>query len=148
MAFRFSLAGVLRLRASLERAERARLLAVLAEMVPIRVEILALEEEMRAAAESLRSALGRGLSGAELQWETGLRQQRDKRRLELLRKFATLEVRRRKQVEIYRRARQQREILENLKARQLAQYELEQKRREQMRLDEVFLLSMAANSEE
>jgi len=148
MAFRFSLAGVLRLRASLERAERARLLAVLAEMVPIRVEILALEEEMRAAAESLRSALGRGLSGAELQCETELRQQRDKRRLELLRKFATLEVRRWKQVEIYRRARQQREILENLKARQLALYELEQKRREQMRLDEVFLLSMAANSEE
>ncbi len=124
------------------------MLAVLAEMVPIRVEILSLEEEMRAAAENLRNALGRGLSGAELQCETGLRQQRDKRRLELLRKFATLEVRRRKQVEVYRRARQQREILENLKARQLAQYELEQKRREQMRLDEVFLLSLAANSEE
>ena len=148
MAFQFSLAGVLRLRASLERAERGRLLAVLAEMVPLRVEILSVEEEMRAAAENLRNALGQGLSGAELQWESELRRQRDKRRMELLRKFAGLEVRRRKQAEIYRRASQQREIIENLKARQLAQYELEQRRREQMRLDEAFLLSLAANSEE
>ena len=148
MTFRFPLAGVLRLRSSLVRAERARLLALLAEMVQIRTEVISLEEEMQRAAVSLRSKLGQGITGAELALESSLRQQREKFRLVLLRKLAGLEVRRRKQVEIYRRVRQQREILESLQARQLAQYELEQKRREQMRLDEVFLLSLPANTDE
>jgi flagellar export protein FliJ len=148
MAFRFTLAGVLRLRSSLERAEKARLLVLLAEMVQIRTEVIALDEEMQRAAVSLRSKLGQGITGAELELESSLRQQREKLRLVLLRKLAGLEVRRRKQVEIYRRVRQQREILESLQARQLAQYELEQRRREQMRLDELFLLSIAASSDE
>ena len=123
-------------------------MALLAEMVQIRTEVISLEEEMQRAADSLRSRLGQGITGAELALESSLRQQREKFRLVLLRKLAGLEVRRRKQVEIYRRVRQQREILESLQARQLAQYELEQKRREQMRLDEVFLLSLPANTDE
>ncbi|MBZ5503619.1 MAG: flagellar export protein FliJ [Acidobacteriia bacterium] len=148
MAFRFSLQAVLRLRASHERIERLRLLAVAAMIVRVRNELAALDRESEAARRRMHALLAGGLSGAELHFEfAGERLRGDHRRelegrLEQLGK--TQEVQRR----AYHAARQKREILENLRQRKWEEYRRQQARREQQALDELFLIHRGAPSPE
>jgi flagellar biosynthesis chaperone FliJ len=54
-----------------------------------------------------------------------------------------LEDLRRRQLEVFRKAQQQRKILENLRERQYAAYQLIQARRDQQEMDDRFLLTHA-----
>ena len=67
-------------------------------------------------------------------------------RSELLKKLSELEQKRKEQQARYVQARMQREILSNLYKRQLAEYQLDQSRREQQRIDELFLIRRVSSS--
>jgi flagellar export protein FliJ len=141
MAFRFSLNGVLRLRESLEKAELQQLRAIAAAVASSRAELDSLDKNIETAQRwTLDAAATRGLTGAELHFEVLREGVLRAVRSSLAEKLVSLERKREEQQQRYLQARQQREILSNLHQRQLAAYRLQQARREQQRLDELFLL--------
>jgi hypothetical protein len=81
-----------------------------------------------------------GLTGAELHFEIARDAAWNAQRSQLLKKLFELEQKRKDQQARYLQARMQREILSNLHDRQLADYELDQSRRMQQRIDELFLI--------
>jgi flagellar biosynthesis chaperone FliJ len=86
------------------------------------------------------------VAAAELQFELLSENMRQERRRMLAARLAELEKREIVQQQAYRLARQKREILSNLRQRKWDEYRREQARREQQRLDELFLLHRAATS--
>jgi flagellar export protein FliJ len=148
MAFRFSLRPILRLRTSYERLERLRLLALAAAIVRVRGEIAALERESREARGRMREGLALGLTGAEIQFDTVCEQFRTDRKQVLETQLTELEGKQQRQRVAYQAARQKREILENLRERQWNEYRQKQARREQQRLDELYLLGRRSDPTE
>jgi flagellar protein FliJ len=140
MAFQFSLQPVLRLRASYERIERLRLLQIAAAIVQVQNEIASSVQESAKAGQDLRQRLTTGSSGVEIQFETVCEKARLNYRHALVARLAGLRRRHEAQKVVYRMARQKREILENLRERRFHEYQVEQARREQRALDELFLL--------
>lgn len=139
MSFRFHLAGVLRLRESIERAEQLALNLIIQQMVPVERDLRHLEEIQDRVRERLQSSLARGLSAAEVrevsERESQLRQSAETLRSRLL----ALEVRRIAQLEIYKKARQEVEILSEIRAQNFRSYRRTQRRQEQKELDDLFL---------
>jgi flagellar export protein FliJ len=84
--------------------------------------------------------LGSGTTAAELRFtglcEEVLRQQR----IEVIHELARVEAVRDEQQRIFQQARRQRETLESLRKGQLREYNRDAARREQRRLDDLFLL--------
>ncbi len=146
MPFLFSLQPILRLHASYERLERLRLLAIAAEIVRAREEIAAVTRESIAARTNTQTRMGTGVVAAELHFEMMSENMRQERRRMLGARLAELEKRELAQQQAYRLARQKREILSNLRQKKWDEYRREQARREQQRLDEVFLLHRAATT--
>jgi flagellar export protein FliJ len=141
MAFHFSLNGVLRLRESLEKAELQQLRAIAAAVAFSRAELDSLDKDIESAQRwTLDAAATSGLTGAELHFEVLREGVLRAVRSSLAEKLAGLQRQREEQQQRYLHARQQREILSNLYQRQLAAYRLQQARREQQRLDELFLI--------
>ena len=140
MAFRFTLEPVLRLRASYERVERLRLLQIAAAVVQVQTEIAAAIRDSDAARKSLRERLASGTSSAEIQFEAACETVRANYRRLLEARLASLRKKHEAQTIAYRRARQKREILENLRERQWQEFRREEARREQRALDELYLL--------
>lgn len=140
MAFRFSLQALLRVRLSVERAELQRLQAIAAQAARVRAFIEGLDAERQVAKTKLQEAVASGISGAELRFEALREAAFGERRAALLKKLAEIEKLRHEQQARYLRVRQQREILSELRERQLAGYRAEQARREQQQIDELFLL--------
>lgn len=141
MAFRFTLDGVLRLRESLERAELQKLQRIAGLIVRTRAEIQSVEASSHAArVQTSEAIVARGLTGAELQLETARQAALNAVSVELLAQLAVLEQKRREQQARYVQTRTRREVLSNLYKRQLAEYELEESRRAQRQIDEIFVL--------
>jgi flagellar export protein FliJ len=141
MPFHFSLNGVLRLRESLEKAELQQLRAIAAAVASGRAELDSLDKNIETARRwTLDATATRGLTGAELHFEVLRDGVLQAVRSSLAEKLAGLERQREEHQLCYLHARQQREILSSLYQRQLAAYRLQQARREQQRLDELFLI--------
>jgi flagellar export protein FliJ len=141
MPFHFTLSGVLRLRQSLERAELQRLQSIAAAMARVRDEIDSLQQEMDASDRRMSDVIaGSGMTGAELHFELALQAGLLALRAELWKKLSDLETQRKDQQARYLQSRMQREILSNLRKRKSAEYELDQSRRIQQRIDELFLI--------
>jgi flagellar export protein FliJ len=149
MSFHFTLNGLLRLRESLERAELQRLQAAAAAAALARAEIEALEKDIdtvrRRTSETMAAS---GLTGAELHFEMAKEVTLNALLAEVLKRLSELEQKRREQQERYIQARMQREILTNLYKRKLAEYELDQSRRAQQRVDELFLIRSISSVKE
>jgi flagellar FliJ protein len=144
VAFRFSLEAILKLRASFERLERNRLLLISAALARVREALANLARDFAAAEKDTLAKLAAGIISGELGLDRRIQQNfRDrrgaleKRETELLAKLAT-------QQRAYQNAKNKREILDELRDRRLAQYRAEQLRREQQRLDELFLMRRGA----
>lgn len=147
MSFHFTLNGVLRLRESLERSELQRLQSIAAAVARVRADIESLEGEMAAARRrTLDAVAAGGLTGAELHFEMAREASWILLRTELRNQLFQLEQKQKEQQARYFQARMQREIVSNLYKRQLAQYKLEQSRREQQRIDELFLIRSISSS--
>ncbi len=140
MAFVFPLQALLRVREIHETTERQSLQAIAAQAAATRAEIEALDRLAEQAWRELSRDSLAGVSGAELQFHLGRESSRQGQRQFLANRLQELETRRQAQQLCYRHARQQREILSTLRDQQLAAYELEQSRRQQREIDELFLM--------
>jgi flagellar protein FliJ len=140
MPFRFTLQPVLRLRTSYETLERLRLLAVIARVIRTRQEIAEFEKESAGLREIFQRNLRRGVTAVEIHFEQACQRRRAEHSEQLQARLAELERLQAKQRQIYQAALQKRDILENLRQRQWREYRIHQSRREQQRLDELFVI--------
>lgn len=140
MAFRFALQSVLHLRQSLEHQQELRLRAANQQVARVQHAI----EQMEARREQMRTVraqeLGGGLMAAELRFELQCEEAVVRQRREWEAQLARLQQLRDQQRAILQQARQAREMLEAVRDRQLEAYRRETARREQRRLDDLFLL--------
>jgi flagellar protein FliJ len=143
MPFHFTLQAVLRWRESFERRERQRLEMITREVVKAQQQRDQAKQDRRNALTEFQRKLRDGMNSAELQFELATDRARLRRITALSEHHAKLEDLRRRQLEVFRKAQQQRKILESLRERQLAAYQLIQSRREQQAMDDRFLLSHA-----
>ena len=140
MPFRFSLGALLRVRESQEKAELQRLHVCVAQMMQVREGIRLLDEETDAERRQLMEQVSAGVSGAELHMAVASEAVRRETRATMVVKLEELEAARKKQLLRYTAMRQQREILSNLRKRHWSAYQLEESRRAQQEIDELFLL--------
>ena len=140
MAFRFTLAPLLRLRQSLER-QRALSLQQATFNLKHAQDTLARLERFLAESELADSAsLAAGRTAAELQFASLLREQFGQLRLQLEKEVRRLETLRQQAALAYQRAYREREALDTLRAHQSRAYQIEQSGRQQRELDAAFLL--------
>ncbi len=144
MAFVFPLQGVLRVRELQERSELQRLEAVAAQVAAARAEIASLEAEAEQIRRGVWQEASAGISGAELHFSAARESASLERRRLLQAKVQELERAQQAQIQRYLQARQKKETIAHLREEYLATYELEQSRRTQRQLDELFLVRQAA----
>jgi flagellar export protein FliJ len=139
MAFRFALAAVLKCRESLEQREYLALEKTQQEIVQTKVALEQCEERRSAATRRREADLRRGVTSVHLQAayeeETAFEEQGKNLRARL----QELRVRWQNCLKAYELARRNREVLDELRIRQLDAYRREQAKREQASLDDVFL---------
>jgi flagellar FliJ protein len=146
MPFRFSLQAVLRCRESFEQRERQRLQLVTRELVKAQQQREDAKRDRANAQVQLRNKLHEGMTAMEMQFELACDHARLRRIGVLSDQLAKLEDLRQRQLDMFRKAQQQHKILENLRARQLAAYQLIQTRREQQQMDDRFLITHAGQA--
>jgi len=139
MAFRFALAAVLKYRQNLERSEYLALGRVQQELIHAETQLLECELLYTAATREREAEVARGVVSAHLQTayekELALEKHRDALRV----RQHELQLKRQKCLLAYEQARQKREVLEDLRNRQWGVYRQEQARREQDRIDDIYL---------
>jgi flagellar export protein FliJ len=140
MAFHFPLEAILRLRRGQERVERLKLEAIASEQSQARNRFENMTQQFFESRRRFQQQLGDEMFGAELQFEDARSDRVAAARRALEMRVAQLEQQRLNQVETYKRARQSREVLENLRGRKFALYLQMLSRREQQELDDLFLM--------
>ena len=139
MAFRFTLEAVLTYRKNLEQREYLALGRVQQEIAQNELLIQECEDQIAEVCNRRAEEAGKGIASVHLQ-EFYHRERALQLRCDQLQiKLQELKVRRQQCLKTYEQARQKREILEELRSRQLHAYVVEQGRREQQRLDDLFL---------
>ncbi len=139
MAFRFSLATVLRVRESIEQREERALQRIQLEMARVLRQIEELSAEIARARDTQEDALRQPVPAGYLHgllWET---QAAVARREVLLSTLQTLEQQRDKQMKVYQAAHRNHETLISMKRDRRNAYELEQARTQQKSLDDLFM---------
>jgi flagellar export protein FliJ len=142
MPFRFPLQPVLRLRQSLEQAERLRLLSLSARIMQLRRDHDEMTEARRAICRRMAEALESGMQGAELHLYQGELAIRDRRRAAVAEAIAVLEQQRIQQQQAFLAAQRRRQVIENLRRRHWQVYTRLQERRHQQMLDELFVMRL------
>ena len=140
MAFHFPLEAILRLRRGQERMERLKLEAIASEQAQARRQLEFITEQFFESRRRFQQQMGQDTSGSELQFEDARSDRVTAARRALRIRISELEEQRLKQVEVYMKARQSREMLENLRGRKLEVYRKLLSRREQQELDDLFLM--------
>ncbi len=143
MPFLFTLHALLRVREIEEKAELQRLQIMAAQIASARSEIASLDAGAERARRTLWEESPAGMSGAELQFSVTRDVIYRERRRTLAARLQELEQAQQTQQARYLKARQQREILSHLREQQLAAYEVDQSRKAQRQMDELFLLRQA-----
>lgn len=142
MAFRFTLAAVLKFRKNLEQREYLALGRVHQEIAQVELQLQQCEEWCSEATRRRETETAGGIVSVHLQEayerERSLQSQRD----ELLANQQQLKLKRLQCLKAYELARQKREILEELRCQQLQAYVLDQSRHEQRQVDDMFLSRM------
>lgn len=139
MPFQFSLRALLRLRQSYEQRERLRLSLLNAAFNRLQQEYEETAHQRKSGLEELNNRLRVGMMGSELRTATDSLEQSANRQLQLKEQMKALEIQVRKQTEIYLESQRKRKILESLRERERQAYELEENRREQQRIDDLFV---------
>jgi flagellar export protein FliJ len=139
MSFRFTLAGVLRYRESLEHREYFVLEKLQNEVNRVDQRIREVEADLSTASQNRTSELAQGIRAAELQatyeYQRALEQQLEGLRVRL----QELKTKWRQQLAAYQLARRNRETLDKLREKQFDLYTREQAKREQAVIDDLFL---------
>jgi flagellar export protein FliJ len=148
MAFHFPFEAVLRVRRGQERVERLKLEAIASEQARAKGQLDQMTEQFFESRRRFQRQMGQGTSGSELQFENARSELVAAARRALQVHILELEQQRLNQVRAYIKARQRREILENLRARQLEIFRQSLSRREQQQLDDLFLMRQSHPREE
>jgi flagellar export protein FliJ len=139
MPFKYRLEVLLRLQRSLERQEENRLLACVARVAILNAELQSWEQARFTRKQRTVEELQSGATGAMLQlaadWDAAARRKQG----EVRKQLAAAEQARLQQMQIYRKARQKREVLDGLRERQETAYDQEELRQLQRTMDEMFL---------
>ena len=138
MAFRFSLASVLRVRESIERREELALQKAEQELARVRRRIDELTGEIAKAVEAREKALQQPIQAYKLQSMDAEINAGAEAKQTLLETLQTLQQQRDAQMKLYQAAYNGRRMLTDLSAQQKTEYELEQDRAQQKRLDDIF----------
>lgn len=139
MAFRFTLDAVLRFRESVEHSEEAVLLRIVQQIVETEQQLDQVEAGQIRIRESREQDLALRLPGVHL-IDIAMRELELKTAADGLRsQLRQLELQRVNQLAVYQTARQDRQVLTDLRGQQRRRYQLEQKRQEQKTLDDLFL---------
>jgi flagellar export protein FliJ len=140
MPFRFSLSTVLKVRENLEQKEARALERCYAELAAAQGRLWEAEQNILRAQQERAEQLKQGLPAIHLQLalqsETQLKRNRDA----LQQKLGEAQARLREQIEIYKKARQQRDTMEELRNQQMEMYRREEAKSEQQQRDELHLL--------
>jgi len=143
MAFRSSLDTLLRVRRGLERQQELLLQQANARVATLQQELVRIRSQIDADAVRELQHLQSGLTAAELHFDLLCRSALFLRRRQIEGELLQAEALREARGQSFRGARQQREILETLREQQLAAYRQESDRRDQRRIDDLFLLRRA-----
>jgi flagellar export protein FliJ len=139
MPFRFRLDAVLRFRESVELTEEAVLHRIVREIAEAQLELRQVDLKQVQLREQRERDLARKLPAVHLleiaEREQQLSQVADRLRQQL----QQLDFRRVKQLAIYQRAHQDRQVLSELREQQQRTYGMDQRRQEQRMLDDMFL---------
>ena len=138
MAFRFSLASVLRVRESIEKREEVALLSIQLEVARVRRRIDELTNEMAKAWQDREEALRRTIPANRLQTMQAEMNAAAEARQVLVDSLKTLKRQRDAQMKVYRSAHMGRQMITDLYKQQKSAYEQEQLRIEQKAIDSVF----------
>jgi flagellar export protein FliJ len=139
MPFRFKLDAVLRFRESVERTEEAILRRLVGEIADVELEIKQVDLKQIQLREQRERDLSQTVPGVHLteiaEHEMLLRQVASDLRSQL----TQLESKQIKQMAVYQAARQDRQVLSELRDRKQRAHVLDQRRQEQKTLDDLFL---------
>jgi flagellar export protein FliJ len=139
MSFRFSLAGVLRYRESIEQREYFVLEKIQQEVNRVDQRIREVEADYSTATQNRAAELAKGVRAAELQ-ATYEYQRALELQIEALRvRLQELKTKWSQQLATYQLARRNRETLDKLREKQFDLYTREQAKREQAVIDDLFL---------
>ena len=141
MKFQFALEAVLRVRSIREDQQRSLLLAANAECDRLRGQLDAIEQDHARRRAMVSAQMASGMGGAELQYDAECRRQAQMLRNRILADLEQARKRALQENEKYLSLRRDRRAMEALRDSAQRQFELEQRRREQLGLDEMFLLS-------
>jgi len=138
MAFRFSLAQVLRVRESIEKREEQALQRAEMEVAQTQRRIEELTEQMAKAERARAEALLRPIRAIDLQGIQAEMAAAVEARQTLLDTLEVLKQQRDAQMKLYQEAHNGRQMLTDLEEEHKAEYEAEQTREQQKRLDDLF----------
>ncbi len=139
MAFRFSLAAVLRLREIHEQREERLLAQILAQVAQARETLASLDVQIAEAAVRRETDLLQRTPAAELHAAYGMSALLKERRQFTADQLAQFEQLRDKQIKTYQAAHQAREVLSTMREKQRDSFLAEQARHQQKALDDMFI---------
>ena len=139
MAFRFSLSAILNLRKSIERQEYLNLERIHQEIAKVEVQITQAEQQKSAIQQSRDTQLTESVPSVFLQslYEQVFALEQCMGSLKVL--LVELAKKKDQQIKVYTEARQKREVLESLREKQHAAYVLEDNKRQQTLMDDLYL---------
>jgi flagellar export protein FliJ len=138
MAFRFTLATVLRFRESVEKREELALQKILLEMAHVRREIERIAAEIAVAHNARNQAMLNPVPASHLNGMLNDVEAAKERRKNLLQALGKLEQEHRQQATKYQAAHRDRQMLSDMKAKKRDAYEQERARATQKFLDDIF----------
>jgi flagellar FliJ protein len=138
MAFRFSLAQVLRVRESIEKREEQALQRAELDVAQTQRRIEDLTNEMAKVARDRAEGLLRSIRAIDLQSMQAEMDAAGEARQTLLETLEILKRQRDVQMRLYQEAHNGRQMLTDLEEEHRAEYEAEQTRAQQKRLDDLF----------
>jgi len=148
MAFDFPLEAILRLRRGLERMERLKVEALASEQARARNELENITQQFVTDRRQFLERIRQETCGSELQFEAMRAERVEAAQHRLKSRISELEQLRLNQVVAFTKARQNREVLENLRDKKFDIYTQELIRREQQGMDDLFLMRLNLNREE
>lgn len=138
MAFRFSLATVLRYRDSMEKREELALQKILVEIARTRLQVEQLTRQIARAQAAIEKTLEQPVSAAHLQIMVSEVEVLVAQRKTLSGSLAALDRQRALQMQAYQAAHRDRRMLSEMADRQRDAYEQGRLRREQKFVDDIF----------
>ena len=140
MAFRFALESVLRLRVSYERQEQARLELATQHLYAAREKCATLKNEHTALEASFRTTMAGGMNTSELHYYLSSKAGLAVAEVQAERAAAEAWKLWNEQRLKFLRARQDREVIASIRERQHQEYVVEQNRKEQQQIDDLFAM--------